>query len=252
MSGGLDMSDKIKIVLNYTKPVELTDISLSLSAIGSEFQLFSEHSKNGVPGSKLYLHKVEQGSLIAELIAISDQASVFVGQAQAISEFIGNFKWLKEFLLGERSDKPKIDKKQLDRLDAFLNPVAKDSGAQWQISGNETVNITINYQQANAMQNAAARERELLKEPISGLQQQVALTFQQTRDNPNTGNRAKVESIYPLAIKVVFDNDDVHQEMLLNDENPLTGVYLVDVRVETVNNKPILYKITRFHESIEA
>ena len=245
------MSDKIKIVLNYTKPVELIDISLSLSAIGSEFQLFSEHSRNGVPGSKLYLHKVEQGSLIAELIAMSDQASVFVDQAQAISEFIGNFKWLKEFLLGERNDKPKIDKKQLDRLDAFLNPVAKDSGGQWLISGNDTVNITINYQEANAMQNAAARERELLKEPISGLQQQVALTFQQTRDNPNTGNRAKVESIYPLAVKVIFDNEGVHQEMLLNDENPLTGIYLVDVRVETVNNKPILYKITRFHERIE-
>lgn len=244
------MSEIIKITLNYKKPVDLIDISLSLSALGNEFQLHSEKSKNGVPGSRLYLHKVEQGSLIAELIALSSQASVFVDQAEAISGFINNFKWLTEFLLGRRADKPDIDKKQLDRLDSFLNPVAKDPGAQWVISNNDTVNITINYQEANAMQNAAARERDLLKEPVTGLHQQVALTFQQTRNNPEIGNRAKIESIYHLPIKVIFSNEEVHQEMLMHDENPLTGIYLVDVRVETVNDKPVLYKIVKYHERI--
>ena len=245
------MSDTIKIALNYEKPVELIDISLSLSAIGAEFQAFSERSSKGVPGSKLYLHKVEQGSLIAELIALSDQASVFVEQGEAIAAFIGNFKWLTDFLLGEKVDKPNFDKKQLDRLDSFLNPVAKDAGATWHISNNGGGSVTINYQEANALQNAVSRERNLLKEPLVGLHEQVVLTFQQTRNDPDTGNRAKIESIYHLPVKVVFANEDVHQAMPLNDENPLTGIYLVDVRVETVNNKPILYKITRFHERIE-
>lgn len=190
------MPGTLKIILNYSKPVELTDISLSLLSLAAEFQRFSERSEHGVPGSKLYLHRVEQGSLIAEL-------------------------------------------------------VAKDQGGQWVISQNGQVYITVNYQQANALQHSAAREKALLDEPITGLHQQVALTFQQTRNNPAIGNRAKVESIYPLPVKTVFSNDNVHQSMLMDDDNPLTGIYLVDVRVETVNGKPVLYKITAFHERLD-
>ncbi len=244
------MSDTIKITLNYENPVELIDISLSLSAIGTEFQAFSERSSKGVPGSKLYLHKVEQGSLIAELIALSDQASVFIEQGEAITAFIGNFKWLTDYLLGKKVDKPSFDKKQLDRLDSFLNPVAKDAGATWHISNSGGGSVTINYQEANALQNAASRERNLLKEPIVGLHEQVVLTFQQTRNDPDTGNRAKIESIYHLPVKVIFATEDVHQAMLMDDNNPLTGMYLVDVRVETVDNKPVLFKILRLHERI--
>ena len=244
------MSDTIKITLHYEKPVELLDIPSSLAAMGLEFQAFSERSSKGVPGSKLFLHKVEQGSLIAELKAISDQASIFIDQAEAVTAFIGNFKWLTDYLLGKKVDKPVFDKKQLDRLDTFLNPVAKDIGATWHITNSGSGTVTINYQEANALQNAASRERDLLKEPIVGLHEQVVLTFQQTRNDPDTGNRAKVESIYHLPVKAVFANEDVHQAMLMDDDNPLTGMYLVDVRVETVDDKPVLYKILRLHDRI--
>jgi hypothetical protein len=39
--------------------------------------------------------------------------------------------------------------------------------------------------------------------------------------------------------------------MLLGVENPFMSAYRVDVAVETIGGKPILYKIMNMHERIE-
>ena len=76
---------------------------------------------------------------------------------------------------------------------------------------------------------------------VAGLHEQVALTFQ-------TGNLAKIESVFHLPVRVVFASEDIHQAILLMDDNKLLNeIYLIDVRVETVDDKPVLYKILRLH-----
>jgi hypothetical protein len=76
---------------------------------------------------------------------------------------------------------------------------------------------------------------------VAGLHEQVVLTFQ-------IGSRAKVESVYHFPVKVVFANDNIHDAILLMDGNNLLNeMYLVDIRVETVDDKPVLYKILRLH-----
>jgi len=245
------MTEKITLKLDYSQPVELVDLSLALLSFGNEYARFSNTSEQGIPESKLYLHKIEQGSIIAEFVAIASQGSVFIDNATALQGFALKLQEVIGYFLGGQKDKPAMDKKQLDQYEAFLQPVAKDPGGQWLISGNENVNITINHIEANAIQNGIKRERELLKEPVSGLHEQVVLVFKQTSgDSPKVGNRAVVESISKNKVKTVFADKSVHDDMLMGVENPLTGGYLVDVRVETIDDKPALYKILRFHERI--
>jgi len=49
--------------------------------------------------------------------------------------------------------------------------------------------------------------------------------------------------------KVIFENEEIKKTMLGTSGNPFHLAYLVDV--ETVEDKPVLYKITTFHESFE-
>ena len=39
--------------------------------------------------------------------------------------------------------------------------------------------------------------------------------------------------------------------MVLDDQNPFKVAYVVDVIVETIKNKPALYKIIALHEKFE-
>ena len=79
---------------------------------------------------------------------------------------------------------------------------------------------------------------------VAGLHEQVVLTFQ-------TGNRAKIENVCHLPVTVVFASEDIHQAIQLMDGNKLlTEMYLVDIRVETVDDKPVLYKILRLYGRI--
>lgn len=241
----------LTLKLDYKKPVELADMSLSLYAMAAEFNRFSDHHALGVPGGKLYLYSVSNGSFIAELQAISGQLAVFADQMQAVSAFIGNIKVILGYLLGKHDTKPEMDKKQLEGLSQFLEPVAKDREAQWVISHNHIEQLTINYQEANAAQRAASREMEAMKEAVSGVHTQVVLAFRQIRNHPDVGNRGVIESISKAAIKTIFADSAIHDTMLMGVENPLKGGYLVDVRVETIDEKPTLYKIIRYHERIE-
>ena len=53
-------------------------------------------------------------------------------------------------------------------------------------------------------------------------------------------------------MKVLFDDEEVKREMLYGEDNPLTSVYVVDVKVETSQDKPVAYCIVKLHEVFEA
>jgi len=115
------------------------------------------------------------------------------------------------------------------------------------------IQITLNSLEANAAQNTAKREIELLHEPITGTKEKVLLYWYQARNDPRSqaGDRAIIESIYRGPVKAVFMNENVKAKMLLDTPNPFTHAYVVDVSVETVRDRPALYRILNVHEVIE-
>jgi len=121
------------------------------------------------------------------------------------------------------------------------------------INGDVTVVLKLNALEANAAQNAAKREIGKLQEPITGLKEKVLLYFTQARNEPkkNVGDRAIIESICPYPLKTIFDNDNVKAKIILGTENFFRFYYIVDVAVETVDGKPMLYRIINLHDKIE-
>jgi hypothetical protein len=243
------MNDKLTLKLDYSQLVELGDLSLALLAFGNEFSRFSNTSEYGVPQSKLYLSSVERGSVVAELVAIASQASLLVEHVNSVNEFLGSAKAVFDYFLGKSDNKPKMDKRQLENINALMEPVAKDKKSMWSFSAEGDGNsFTINYYESCVIQNGI--KRELLQQPVAGEHHQVVLIFKQTRSDPDVGTKSVIESISKNIVKTVFAEGADYNQILLGDDNPLTGMYLVDVRVETVDDKPVLYKILRLHDRI--
>jgi len=107
--------------------------------------------------------------------------------------------------------------------------------------------------EANAAQNAIARELLALKEPLTGLHEKVLLHWYQARNEPHTksGDKAIIPSIASHPVKTVFSNDQIKAVIIFGDDNPFKKAYVVDVLAETIRDRIALYKILAVHEKFE-
>lgn len=149
-----------RVSLKNTKPVELVDIGQSFEALGELYEAFvHRHGYDKTPGNaKLYLVDVRRGSIIADLKGYLDQASFVLDHLDVLAGFIANMNELIEFFRLQRSltgdDLP--TRTEAERIAKFVEPVAKDGGAQFNLAvqGNPTINVTniiINSERANAI-----------------------------------------------------------------------------------------------------
>jgi hypothetical protein len=254
---------RLRIHIQNTKPIELVDLTGSFFSIADEYERFvlTEHGELKREDIKLYVQEIKTGSITADLVGgITSTLPIIQHLAQMVPIIIFA-QYLKrgyDYLLGRTTEKPNLKKANYKNFSGFVEPIAKDSAAQInintvQINQNPIFIFNLSSLDANAAQNAAQREIGLLREPSTGLNRNVVLYWYQAKKDmiSQTGNRVIIESIYPFPVKVIFDNETVKSAMLLGTDNPFTSAYVVDVAVETIGGKPILYKILNMHERIE-
>ncbi len=202
----------------------------------------------------LYIKEVRAGSIVVDLMALAPQALQLISYTNALVNFFKHIKAAYDYLSGASDVKPPLDKTTYQNLSNIVEPVAKDRGSQINI-GNVSGDLVlhINSTEANAIQNAAKREIELLAEPTVGIHEKVLLYWYQARNEAKsgTGDRAIIESISPKPVKTIWADDLVKSQMVLDDENPFKEAYVVDVFVETIRGKPALYKILKLHEKFD-
>ena len=51
--------------------------------------------------------------------------------------------------------------------------------------------------------------------------------------------------------KQQFDNDEIKEQMLHGDVNPFNTAFVVDVKIQTIQDKPAVYKVVKLHELID-
>jgi hypothetical protein len=251
---------KLTIKIDNKHPVELTEFTSAFLAMGEEYKRYiTKNDTTAVDEDiRLYIKEIKTGSIIADLQALAPLALPFVENATTIIGFTAHIKTGIDFLLGKSNEKPELEKQSYENLSVILAPVAKDNGSQINFSptvnGNVVLNLNVSSLEANAVQNACAREIAQLKEPETGFHDKVLLYWYQARNDTKskTGDRAIVESISPANVKTIFATESIKAKMILDDhENPFKSGYVVDVAVETVNGRPKLYKITEFYERID-
>lgn len=252
------MEDTAMLTVNIQNKdaVDLIDFAQSMISLGAEYSEYIAESQNHLVSDEIKLHikEIRSGSIITELVALAPTLMPFAEHANTVIDFTKHMKSYIDYLKGVGSKPDNIDKQTLNRVNKFVEPIAKDGGSILQLdASNNTghITISINSMEANAIQNKANKEIEKLKEPIVGLHTQVVLYWTQTRSDNRKGYKGVIESISDKEIKVLFDNDDIQYQMIHCEEQIYDHAYIVDVYVETIKDKPIAYKIKKFHETID-
>lgn len=256
----LDFSSKLEITINNQKPVVLTDLTLALLGVGQQYQKFIENETNEqhTASSELFVKEVRSGSIVVELIAQALPVLPLLWEGGSLLEWMNHSKSVIEWLNGGTEKPPKnLTKQDLKQWSNILEPVAKDNGSQmnFTVSSGAIVNqFFINSEQANAAQNAIKREISKLEEPDDHIQRKRVMVWHQTRFEAasHTGDKAVIESITKQPVKVIFENNAVKRAMLGGDARFSKQwhelAYIVDVRIQTVNDVPKVYTIIDYHD----
>jgi len=261
------MPDSVTILtIEYKnqQPVELTDLTSSLTAISNQYKRFVKshaliNPEEGVD-VKLYIKEMKSGSIIADLIDQSYWILPLLSDTNTLYEFGKSLKDIIDYLLGNFQQKPELTKQEYHDIAAIVEPIAKDNASQINVSTTNNIgevhyHLHLNSQESNAIQNKASKEIEALLEPKSREQRGVVLYWYQARGgdlhSTPAGDRAIIESISNKPVKVFFAEEHLKGAMVLSENNPFTYAYLVDVSVETINGSPILYRVTALHDRIE-
>lgn len=255
----------LTVEINNKRPIELVDLTTSFLSLGEEYKRFvglhPEFSES--PDVRLYIKEIRTGSVKADLMALAATmipvVTPLLSQTNSLIGFAKHLKTAYDYFLGKAETKPILHNTEYGNLTAIVEPVAKDNGSQINFITQHIDNRTI-YQdfkldshEANEAQNLIAKERLLLKAPETQPHRKKVLYWYQARNDMQSraGDRGIIESIAPSPIKIEFEDDAAKDAMLHGLANPFLTGYVVDVAVETIQGKPVLYKVVGYHGKVE-
>lgn len=255
------MNDEVvlQIKIENKESVELVDLTRSLMALSNQFGKYVEKYADCKENreAKLFVKEIRKGSLIFELIELASVGMIpFMENTNTIIGFASILKQTFEYFLNKNGESPEMSVSDFKDLSTFVNPIAKDNGSNVTINtivhGDVHLNVQLDSIKANAFQNIAKREIELLKEPEddSIKTKEVFVWFQARNDDKtNVGNKGIIEGLCNKPLNVIFDNDKIRKSMIASNINPFKTAFVVDVKIQKVQDKPVAYKILRLHEN---
>lgn len=243
----------LEISIKNKKPVELGDLTKSLSSLADEFKRYVAATEPEASASAvtLYVKEIRTGSIEATLIAASPQIMQGISYVNAVGGFVKYTKLAYDYLMGKSDEKPDLDKTSYENFANIVEPIAKDGAAQLNINApNGNVYLTLNSLEAKAAQNTARRDIERLGEAGSALHENVVLYWYQARDDKRatTGDKGIIEQISHKPIRVRWANDGIKAQLLHGEENPFKQAYIVDVLVQTIQGRPAVYVVLEVHD----
>lgn len=254
---------RLHIHIEDTQPMELLDLTGSLVALNNQYVSYlKKHKGNNIKSeAKLYVKEIRHGSVIVELVdTMFASVLPFMENANTIIGFAEYCKSAIDYFLGKSKERPELTVADCKDFANIVNPITADNGAVINIgtyvNGDIHVILRADSTESNAIQNAANKEiNKLSVLEQTDIYRNVLMTWQQASSDirNNAKNKGFIDSICPgRALKVLFDDEDVKKQMLYGEDNPLTSVYVVDVKVDTSQGKPVAYRIEKLHEVFEA
>jgi hypothetical protein len=256
---------KLVITIKNNQPIELADLTKSLSSLASQFSSFV--AKNGIHKeereSKLYVKEIKQGSIIIELIEPYLAILPAIADFNSIFEFAQYLKRGFEYLLNRNNSKdkqaraaPDLEIEQnIKELSSIVTPIVKDGNSTIHIDtlvcGNVINNFYFNSNESQCIQQNATNLLKSLKETEieKDIHPKVVLVLSQARSDSNKkGNKGKIESLSDKELNILIEKDDIKAIMLDRQTNPFKMAFVVDVRIENINNKPAIYRVINLHE----
>lgn len=257
------MRNTLRIEIKNSKPVDISDFTATLNAIGSLYSSFvKRNGRNDEEArAKLVVEKVQEGSILIFLQeAITEMLPIF-GDANILVEFTKNIVAIKDWFLYGRGKEPEMtinDCRDMREINAL---VANDNGSQMSFEVlDESKKVifdgcTFNFFDGNQMRDKMQGELAKKKTSVAATihHNQVMKIYQVRNDSGSEeGNKAIIDELYPnKKMKVWFNTPELKSAILYSDDNPTQMGFLVDVIIKTVEEKPVGYLVTALNDTFK-
>jgi len=251
-------TEKLVVHFKYSTPLELNEFASAMAALGDNFKhnLESDPLRYPYEGS-LYIKEIRPGSIIVDLFSYAPIVLASAEHVGTVITYASKLKGMVEYFLDKRKPKPPITRADCLQVAEVMKPIARDEAAQINVNvvntGNGTVinHIHLDSRGAQKVIRSAMNEKNILEQPVPAEFKSVVLRFYQARNKTKTktGDRGIIENISKSHVKLQFVNDKAKDKIIKEKGNPFQRLYLVDVRVDKVENRPVLYKIMAVHNS---
>ena len=271
-----ESGDRVIIELDPKGLIELNELTGSFAALA---RFYERHYRpeGATPAPKLFVSRMETGSIIAEIVplAVIVGAVIYTMDSGIIVADFTRRLWrgIKAFS-ASASDIPPAERPSRDDardLQDFVRPLTGKNGAALGIKharlamrdGSRTTVAEYIFDETELNRAAINMERtlELPETPTVKERQtlftEVMLFFEQASRAPGkaqgrTGDKGVVPAVTDKPLPVYFRKgaDDLKDQMVRGEENPITSTYVVDVYVQYVGDEPKGYIVTNIHKII--
>ena len=241
------MDEFSSIVVEYKnkRPLDLLDLTASLTAFGDQFKRFVADEDGIDSDTRLFVHEIRPGSTITELIAFGKQAADLYDALGKVQEFAGAFYSVLQSILHLTPEAKELDKQTLKGAASFVAPLAYDGdGAVINLIDNRGGTV-INHYTVNPVEAAAIRHnaKHLLNSELPDqirFENEPMELFQMRNAPPGkSGDFGIIDCFSPKERKITFANDAAKDAILHHDGNPFEQTFWVSGIVKTVGGRPV-------------
>jgi hypothetical protein len=270
-----DEHPHIIVTLDTKEPIEIGDFVTAFTSIASQYDKFMGDTHLEMGGEyRLYIKGVKSGSIIADLIpvltafGISGSTVIAIQQADAIVEFVTKYGERLRAYLGKDG---KVETATDSDLKDFLGSVAAIANdpdgkasieAAYFEDGKKDIKAAIRFTtpEARRATENIEQHRRALRATEHALHERALMRFVQSNIKrpameKRTGERVIIEEIAkadrPLIYASELAEQQIKHEMIEADENVYKKGFVVDVYIETKNDRPVAYKVTNLHQVID-
>ena len=275
-----DVAEEPLLEIQYQnrRRIELLDLTNSLSAVAQQYNDLAK--AQGAKGGQLYVHHFAQGSIIAKLLPLLEQASSFLDQRDTLAAFMAGlndlFRYFREFSV---LDPKAVSRRQARQVQRILKPTVSENGSQVNVNlhvegdlvlpitvkgdlvlpGNEEgdlqvpSSIKIGSDEARVI-NGNIRDFLQRKPPPDAKPfEKAALNMTRIKDErrSRSADLGIISSIWPHSLELSYRTNRVRRDIVETSENPFRLLYVVDGVVHLVDGEPVRYEISRVWECFE-
>ncbi len=275
-----ESSDRILIKLDPGGPVSLDDLTESFGALARYYE--RHYRSDGESAPRLYVTKLETGSVWAEIVPygliLGGLAITAMDSATIVAEFTRRLSAGIRAFSDPASSSAKSPPSRDDAEDiaAFVKPLAGKKGASLGITharmektdGDRKTVVEYKFDEAeinraainidNALEHGTPLIDSADGDKSSRNVEEVMLFFDQASRKPGkekgrTGDRGIIPDVTDKPLPVYFRKSfqNLKDQMIKGDVNPLTCAFVVDAHVQILDDEPKGYIITNVHQVIE-
>jgi len=276
-----ESSDRMIIRLDPGGPIDLEGLGASFAALARFYARHHGPTKDVDAAPRLFISKLENGSVIAEIVpyvVMLGQAVPFMQQSMVVADFTGRVgKAIRAFSGTGAADAPAEIPSRDDARDIreFVRPLTGRKGASLQISharyerqdGDQRISVEYRFDETELNRAALTIDAELAtpllvpaaeEQPSTKTVREAMLFFQQAsraagKSSGRTADKAIIPTVSEKSLPVYFVKDaGLKERMVQVQSNPLTDTtYIVDADVQLIDGEPKGYVVTHVHQVID-